>query len=150
MEKEKYLLLYDGTCALCHWAVTFSLKRDKQRILYYVPQESELGQRLIQSLGLEAVPDSIILMDQRGVWRIKSAAVQCILKRIGGFWKSLAFFSQIFPQGFLDFFYDLIAHFRYKVFGRKEVACPLLPEGTAQQFEALRIEREFLAKHPLA
>ena len=51
MENSKHLggiVLIDGDCALCDYAVHFILKRDKNAYFKFAALQSNLGQQLLQ------------------------------------------------------------------------------------------------------
>jgi len=68
------------------------------------------------------IPDSIILLENDQYYD-KSTAIFRILKELGGFWGTLYYLINI-PRPIRDFLYDLVAHHRYRIFGRYE-RCPV-------------------------
>jgi predicted DCC family thiol-disulfide oxidoreductase YuxK len=83
-----------------------------------------LGQRLTSERGIDTKQvDSIILIQPGEAYYLKSSAALNIAKNLTGFYSVLSIFL-VLPQGFRDFFYDIIARNRYKWFGKKE-ACPM-------------------------
>jgi predicted DCC family thiol-disulfide oxidoreductase YuxK len=110
------VLLYDGTCALCHWAVNLSRKHviDKKSIRY-LPQESEKGIELINKYNVDTSIDSIYLIYQDKVLYKSQAAFQLIK---GTSWKiKWLLIFDIFPRGLMDIGYSFIAKHRKKIFG---------------------------------
>jgi predicted DCC family thiol-disulfide oxidoreductase YuxK len=119
------IILFDGVCNLCNGAVQFIIKRDKQAIFKFAPLQSKVGQELSSKLAITNV-DSIIYIDTDTVF-IKSKAAFEIVKVLGGFCKILLLFS-ILPIRLTDFFYDIIAKYRYTIFGKKN-SCMIPPKA---------------------
>jgi predicted DCC family thiol-disulfide oxidoreductase YuxK len=120
MDRER-VLLYDGVCGLCDATVRFILKHDRSRTMQFAPLQSDYAQRLIKRHpGLDQV-DSLILVeagfgDRERIW-IRSNAVLRIADYLGGVWR-LALIFKIVPRFLRDAVYNLIARYRYRVFGR--------------------------------
>jgi predicted DCC family thiol-disulfide oxidoreductase YuxK len=64
---------------------------------------------------------------------VKSLAVLHILRELGGGWRLLYSFI-IIPDFIRDFFYNLIASNRYKIFGKKETCMIPTPEISERFF----------------
>ena len=121
---DQPIILFDGYCNLCSGSVQFVLKRDRDKLLKYVPLQSEEGKHLQSIIHTEPVKaDSIILIyNERAL--LKSDAVLEILNILGGFWKIMLIF-RVIPRSARDAIYDLVAKYRYKIFGkRKECFIP--------------------------
>ncbi len=65
----------------------------------------------------------------------RSAAVLYTLGRLGGVWRLLAALGRGVPPRLRDALYDAVAATRYRVFGTKTEACPLLPPALRQRFD---------------
>jgi predicted DCC family thiol-disulfide oxidoreductase YuxK len=118
-KKSQYIILFDGICNLCNWSVEFVIKRDSKRKFKFFSLQSEAGKSLLNnfdrnSSGLDTI---IYLKDDKRY--IKSTAILHILKDIGGIWK-LFYLGIIVPKFIRDFFYNLIAKYRYNIFGKRE------------------------------
>ena len=62
------ILLFDGVCNLCTWAVQFILPRDKAGYFQFASLQSPIGKQLVEKHSAAApLPDSVILIedDQR-------------------------------------------------------------------------------------
>jgi predicted DCC family thiol-disulfide oxidoreductase YuxK len=66
----------------------------------------------------------------------RSAAVMDLLDTLGGVWRAAAAIAAIFPEKLLDLAYEALAARRYRWFGRKTEACPLLPPDLRSRIEA--------------
>jgi predicted DCC family thiol-disulfide oxidoreductase YuxK len=122
--------------------VNFILARDKNDLFRFVALQSEAGQKLLKKYELSRTDpssfhytwksfDTFILIDGENHYTKSTAAL-----RIAGKLKSVVklFYLFIFlPKPFRDFFYDLIAKNRYKVFGRRKV-CRLPSNDEKRKF----------------
>lgn len=113
------ILLFDGVCNLCNRVVSFVIRRDKSTRIRFAPLQSEFSAELLLQFDLDPYKtDSVVYLSRGKVYQ-KSSAVLHLLKDIGGGWKILYGFIVI-PPFIRDFFYQLIAKNRYRLFGRKE------------------------------
>lgn len=122
-----FLVLFDGICNLCNGAVLFIIKRDKAGKIRFASLQSELGRDQLVRNGLD--PDalhSIIVIENEKLFQ-KSDAVLRIVARMDGAWSWLRIFG-ILPRFLRDPLYDLVARFRYKVFGKKDACMVPTPE----------------------
>lgn len=126
------IILFDGLCNLCNSSVQFIIKHDKLGIFKFASLQSESGKALLKKYNLlSSNIDSIVFIrDNR--YYLKSTAVLYILKDLRGGWKFLFGFIAI-PRVILDFFYDLIAKSRYKLFGRRD-SCMVPDERIKDRF----------------
>lgn len=128
--KDKKIILFDGICNLCDSAVQMIIKHDTKDIFRFVALQSDLGQKIIQHLGIDVQKiDSIILYQQGFAYYFKSEAALEIAKNLGGIFYFATLFS-ILPISFNNYIYDYIAKNRYKWYGKKE-AC-LIPSKEMQ------------------
>jgi predicted DCC family thiol-disulfide oxidoreductase YuxK len=119
------VIFFDGVCGLCNGFVDFILKVDKHKKFHFSPLQGALAK---SKLSDEQITDlkSVVLASDNKIF-IKSQAVLEILTQLGGFWM-LAVVLKIFPNFVLNIFYDLIAKYRYKLFGKKETCRIPSPE----------------------
>ena len=128
--KDKKIILFDGVCNLCDSAVHMIIKHDTKDIFRFVALQSDLGQKIIQHLGIDVEKtDSIILYQPGLAYYFKSEAALEIAKNLGGIFYFATLFS-ILPISFNNYIYDFIAKNRYEWFGKKE-AC-LIPTKAIQ------------------
>jgi predicted DCC family thiol-disulfide oxidoreductase YuxK len=120
--RDKKIILFDGVCNLCDSAVQMIIKHDAKDVFRFVALQSDLGQKIIQHLGIDAQKiDSIILYQPGFAYYYKSEAALEIAKNLGGVFYFAILFS-ILPTSFNNYIYDYIAKNRYKWYGKKE-AC---------------------------
>ena len=121
------ILLYDGVCGLCSRLVQFVLKRDSSRHFRFASLQSDFASRILQRHGLDPNDlDTVYLVEPGERLIARSDAVISVLRRLGGFWGALALLLRALPKSLRDWGYDIIAHSRYRIFGKHD-SC-LLPE----------------------
>jgi predicted DCC family thiol-disulfide oxidoreductase YuxK len=129
-------LFYDGSCALCHWAVRFVLARDPQgRAFRFAPLDSDAFRKVAPPDVRASLPDSLVVETRAGELLTRSGAVIHILGRLGAPWRFLGGVARAFPRALLDALYDLVARVRYRVFGREPDACPVIPKDQRSRFD---------------
>lgn len=132
-QTETLIVLFDGVCNLCSSWVRFCLPRDRSGTIRFGALQEPPSQALLKQHGLSQDKfDSIVVIEGAVVYQ-RSAAVIRILRRLGPFWSSLGFMSQIVPQVLRDGVYDRIARSRYRWFGKTE-ACYLPTSEERKRF----------------
>ncbi len=112
------VILFDGICNLCNSSVNFVIRYDPDKIFRFASLQSDQGIKLLTANNFETgYNESILLVMNGSVYR-KSQAVLEIVKHLKGPWKIILIFS-IIPYPILNIFYDLIARYRYKIFGKR-------------------------------
>jgi len=115
----KKVILFDGVCNFCNWAVQFVMERDSKKQFYFASLQSDTGQALLERFGLkDANIDSVVLIDEEKAY-VKSRAALKIAGQLDGWIKVMSIF-RIVPTFLSDFMYDFIAANRYRWFGRRE------------------------------
>lgn len=125
---RNHLILYDGFCCLCNRLIKFVMRRDTARVFRFASLQSDLGQSLMQRHGkTPGKLDTVIVIANYGSTSArllsKASAALFVLQTLGGPWR-LGAVLRVLPNRLLDWFYDLIARNRYRIFGRYE-SCPL-------------------------
>jgi predicted DCC family thiol-disulfide oxidoreductase YuxK len=129
---ETHILLFDGVCNLCNGIVQFTIKRDPEAKFKFASLQSESGQLLLRQFGLPIDDfDSFVYINGDKCF-LKSSAGLHVLKELGGIWKIFYVFI-IIPKFIRDFFYNIIAGTRYKIFGRKNT-CMVPATGIRERF----------------
>lgn len=130
--KDKKLVLSDGVCNLCNNVVLKIIKYDKKNTFLIANLQSEVGKQITDYLKIDTKKvDSIILYEPGVSYEIKSSAALIIMNDFGGLWFLTKIFW-VFPVGFRDAVYDIIAKNRYKWFGKKESCMMPTPEIKAK------------------
>jgi predicted DCC family thiol-disulfide oxidoreductase YuxK len=128
LPKNKKIILFDGVCNLCDNVVQFIIKRDKKDIFRFVALQSELGQEIINYLGVDrSKTDSIILYEPGHAYYYKAEAALKIAKELGGIFLLMMIFT-ILPKSLSNRMYDYVARNRYKWYGKKEECMIPTPE----------------------
>jgi predicted DCC family thiol-disulfide oxidoreductase YuxK len=119
IEKNEFVVYYDGICGLCDFFVNLIVKIDSKGILKFSSLQGPSGQKLLNDLKFNTEElDTVIFRINDQVYT-KSTAVFKIIKSIGGFWRVFLVFD-LLPTSFSDFIYKKIAINRYKIFGKLE------------------------------
>lgn len=128
LPKNKKIILFDGVCNLCNSAVQFVIRHDKNDVFRFVALQSELGQDILNHIGINPKNiDSIILYEQGIAYYYKSQAAIEIARNLGGFWHFGTIF-RIIPTPIANQLYDYVAKNRYKWYGKKESCMMPTPE----------------------
>ena len=129
---EHPIILFDGICNLCDWAVQFIIRNDSEDCFRFAAMQSPAGQALLARHGLtELSTETMVLIDGTTIHLRSDAAIE-IARRLPGGWSRLAWFAYL-PKGLRDAGYRLLARNRFRWFGRKQ-ACLLPSEETRRRF----------------
>lgn len=123
---KKHIIFFDGVCNLCNGAVDFIIKRDDDFQFIFGSLQSPLAKHLLGELQTTSL-EYIIVKTSDGKILTKSKAVFFISKRIKGISKLISIFS-ILPLSITDFFYSIIAKYRYNLFGKRNTCRVSDPE----------------------
>ena len=131
------VLLYDGVCGFCNKTVQVVLDHDRRGTMRFAPLQSEYAKSIVKRHPALRGVDSVVLVErspETGEERVftRSGAALRIASYLGGFWK-LFLVARIIPAPVRDFFYDLVARYRYRFFGRYET-CLLPPSEVHARF----------------
>lgn len=126
------IILFDGACTVCHKSVQFIIKRDLHGTFRFASLQSEIGQNLLKQYHVPTDIDSIVCIANERVY-VKSSAVLRIARDLHGVWKLAALFF-IVPKPIRDFFYDLFAKNRHKLFRSKNNTCQLPSRDDRKRF----------------
>jgi len=130
------LLFYDGHCGLCHRTVKFVLKHDRSGNAFrFAPLQGATFQSRVSPDQRADLPDSIVVLTQDGSLLVRSNATLHILRRLGGGWRILAGALAVIPRPVRDLVYDFIARIRYRIFGRRDDLCPIVPPDLRARFD---------------
>jgi predicted DCC family thiol-disulfide oxidoreductase YuxK len=130
------MLFYDGHCALCHGAVKFVLKHDHSgKAFRFAPLQGATFQSRVSAGARADLPDSIVVLTEDGALLLRSDAFLHILRRLGGGWKTLAGVLAVVPRPLRDVVYNFVARTRYRIFGKRDELCPILPPDLRARFD---------------
>lgn len=126
------VVLFDGVCNLCNGAVQFIVRRDPAAHFQFASLGSAAA---LQVLGVapipDPLPDSVILVDEGGVFTRSTAALR-IARRLTFPWP-LVYGLVAIPRPLRDLIYDVVARYRYQVFGRRD-HCMIPGPGLRERF----------------
>jgi len=115
---NSYIILFDGICNFCNYWVDFIIKRDKDKTLKFATLQSDAGKKIANQFMIENKNiDSIIFIKGRNYFA-RSDAVLEIAKELKPVWKIL-YLLKVIPRHLRNFIYDLIAKYRYAIFGKR-------------------------------
>lgn len=117
--QDHRIVFFDGVCNLCNGTVDFLVRHDKARHLRYASLQSEIGQQMLASFGLQATEFGSFVYLDHGRLRTRSAAALSVAMRLGGLWTLMGVFL-IVPPFIRDTVYDWVARNRYRWFGKRE------------------------------
>jgi len=119
LPQDKKIILFDGVCNLCDSVVQFIIKRDKADVFRFIALQSDLGQEIVNYIGIDSSKtDSIILYQPGHSYYYKAEAALRIAKELGGLYSLLMVFN-VLPKSLSNGIYDYIARNRYKWYGKK-------------------------------
>lgn len=119
LPENKKIILFDGVCNLCDSSVQYIIKHDEKDIFRFIALQSELGQKIIDYIGVNSTIDSIILYVPKIAYYTKADAVLLITKELSGS-ISFLYYLTYTPKVIKNSIYDFIAKNRYKWYGKKE------------------------------
>ena len=123
---KKINVFYDGYCGLCHGFIRHVINIDNKNNIFFTTIQSveEYKDNI----------DSIILKLDNGDVYYKYNAVRFIYKNVGGIFTIFSYIMYIIPDFLGNFFYDIVAQNRYKIFGKKSNVCPVLDQDLMYKF----------------
>ncbi|MDA0718813.1 MAG: DCC1-like thiol-disulfide oxidoreductase family protein [Bacteroidetes bacterium] len=138
------IVAFDGLCNLCNSTVNWIIDHDpKQQFKFIALQdiarlktgntEQQEAYALLKNELIDASSDlSSVLLIENGQLYNKSTAVLRICRQLSGLYPVLHTYI-IIPRALRDLVYDLIAHNRYKWFGKRE-QCRVPSPDVTQRF----------------
>jgi predicted DCC family thiol-disulfide oxidoreductase YuxK len=130
------VLLYDGVCGFCNWAVGTVLRFDRGGKLRFAALDSDFARAIVgRHPEIEGV-DSVVFVDEPGApgerVAVRSEAALRVVDYLGGRWKLFSA-ARLMPAPLRDRLYDGFAHIRYRAFGKYD-SCPLPPPDVRARF----------------
>lgn len=122
MKNNKHIILFDGECNFCSFWVKYVIKNDPKDQFRFAALQSAIGQELLKQYHIDKSVDSVVFI-QKGTAYTKSTASFKILRTLGGI-KSIFYTLIIIPSPIRDFFYDIMAKYRYRFFGSQTCQFP--------------------------
>lgn len=127
MEPVKPIVLYDGTCGLCHKSVKWILAHERDHEIQFAPLQGTTAAEL--RAKHPQIPDNVdtVVLVENDRARLRSKAFMYISRHLRAPWRwSYAF--RWLPAFLLDLGYRFIAAIRYRIWGRADVCDLPSPE----------------------
>jgi predicted DCC family thiol-disulfide oxidoreductase YuxK len=125
------VILYDGTCGLCHRSVRWILRHERDHDIQFAPLQGETAVQLRERHP--EIPEDIstvVLVEDDRV-RVRSKAFLYTARHLRAPWR-WAYAVRWLPGFLLDLGYRVIAAIRYRVWGRAELCDVPSPEHRAR------------------
>jgi len=129
------VLLYDGVCGFCNKTVQTVIGLDREGSMRFAALQSDYGLRVVGRHPELRGVDSVVFVEQTAGGErvhVRSDAALKVASYLGGFWK-LFLAAKVLPRPLRDYFYDLFARNRYRVFGKYDT-CMLPPPEVRSRF----------------
>ncbi len=136
MALDAEIVFYDGHCGLCDRAVKFVLKHDGSGHAFrFAPLQGTTFASRVSAEQRAKLPDAMVVLTKDGATLTRSDAFVHIFRRLGGGWRSLAGALAMIPRPLRNPIYDFIARIRYRIFGRRDEVCPIIPPELRARFD---------------
>ncbi len=119
---DKYpenIIFFDGVCNLCNRTVDFVIKKNEKQNLYFTSLQSPFGRQFLNDFDIPLNDLNTLYYYHDDLLYNKSTAVLKILKELKGLYPFLSALL-IIPIFIREFFYDLMARHRYRIFGKRD------------------------------
>jgi predicted DCC family thiol-disulfide oxidoreductase YuxK len=124
---NKVLVLFDGVCNLCNGAVQFIINRDPEGKIVFSSLQSDFAAAQLKKFGQDPGSLYSIIVIEKGVMLERSDAILSIASNLAGIWPMLTVFKFL-PRFIRDGLYNLVATYRYRVFGKQDSCMIPTPE----------------------
>jgi predicted DCC family thiol-disulfide oxidoreductase YuxK len=108
-------IIFDGDCLFCQRSVRFIHRHDRANRFRFASRQSAAGTRLLDEARVGLAPNSMVLIDDSGVW-LRSDAVLRIAGHLGAPW-SWARVALWIPRVLRDGVYRVVAAIRHRLSG---------------------------------
>ena len=129
MTSKKDIVVFDGVCVLCNRFFNWLIKNDKDEKFMYTNFQSNFSKK--NNLKLKEI-NSVAVIKTNGEKIYKVQAVYYILKKIDRYF-IVQILLKLLPLFLTNICYDLIANFRYRIFGKYET-CIIPNENVRKNF----------------
>ena len=129
MTSKKDIVVFDGVCVLCNRFFNWLIKNDKDKKFMYTNFQSDFSKK--NNLKLKDI-NSVAVIKTNGEKIYKVQAVYYILKKIDRYF-IVQILLKLLPLFLTNICYDLIANFRYRIFGKYET-CIIPNENVRKNF----------------
>jgi predicted DCC family thiol-disulfide oxidoreductase YuxK len=113
------IIFFDGVCNFCNYWVNFALKYNKKQNLYFAALQSDFAKKMLSEYGYQTSSlSSVVFLKDNKIFTQSSAALK-IAKELSYPWK-VAYLFYFIPKLIRDFFYNIIAKYRYRLLGKRD------------------------------
>lgn len=113
------VVLYDGVCGLCHRAVAWLLKRDRDHRFHFAPLQGDTAARL-RALYPDIPTDlSTVVYVEDGRVHLRGKAFLHAAHHLSRPWR-WAYHLRWMSAFLIDPFYWMVARTRYRIFGKHD------------------------------
>jgi predicted DCC family thiol-disulfide oxidoreductase YuxK len=130
-DRDTILVLFDGVCNLCNGAVKFIIKRDPKNVFTFASLQSDKARSELRRFGIRSDSFHSMLVIHRDRCYERSDAALYIVRHLQRPWSWL-YALKIIPRFIRNAVYNLIAQYRYKLFGRQDACMLPTPELKAR------------------
>ena len=129
MTNKKDIVIFDGVCVLCNRFFNWLIKNDKDEKFMYTNFQSNFSRK--NNLKIQEI-NSVAVIKTNGEKIYKVQAVYYILKKIDRYF-IVQILLKLLPLFLTNICYDLIANFRYRIFGKYKT-CIIPNENVRKNF----------------
>ena len=132
-----HLVLYDGSCGLCHGLVKLLLRYDHRQVLHFAALQSDLAATLLVGTGFSAHALSTFYfvesyLSSAPQISVRSTAAVRLARHLGIAFRVLGFFAFLVPRPLRDVAYGFVAKRRKRWFGEHAACVVPTPELRAR------------------
>ncbi|TVZ54896.1 putative DCC family thiol-disulfide oxidoreductase YuxK [Lutibacter sp. Hel_I_33_5] len=132
IKENRNILFFDGVCTLCNKTIDFFIKRNDRNTIFYASLQSKFAKDFLRTQAIDSNKMETILYFSKGKLHTKSSAVLIAVKELSSIHRGF-FLLLIIPKFIRDYFYDIIATKRYRLFG-KSTTCRIPNESEIKRF----------------
>jgi len=129
---ERPVIFFDGVCVLCSGFVGHVLRNDRHGRFRFCTAQSDIGQAVYRHYGLDPINNRTSILLDEGFAHQKSDAALRAARHMWQRWLMARVFG-LLPRFVRDRLYDLVAKYRYRVFGKRQ-SCMVPSDGDAGRF----------------
>jgi predicted DCC family thiol-disulfide oxidoreductase YuxK len=116
---QKRLVLFDGVCNFCNWAVLFIVDRDPVERFHFASLQSDAGQKVLAEQRCDPAIESVVLVEDGRAF-LRSTAALRIARGLKWPWPLLFYLFIWIPRVLRDAAYRYFSMHRYQWFGKSD------------------------------
>lgn len=116
IEENRNILFFDGVCTLCNKTIDFFIRKNDRNTIYYASLQSNFAKDFLRTYAIDSNKMDSIVYFSKGKLHTKSSAVLIAVKELRSIYHYF-FLLIIIPKFIRDYFYNIIASNRYRLFG---------------------------------